>query len=120
MCIRDSTRGETQSLTVATLGGKREEQMLDNIGGLTYKSHMLHYNFPPFCVGEARPKFSLSRREVGLGILAERAIVNVLPDFEEEFEQGLLFVTLHGSAKVYDVVIFYWRRRKERYLIDIP
>ena len=75
------TRGETQSLTVATLGGKREEQMLDNIGGLTYKSHMLHYNFPPFCVGEARPKFSLSRREVGHGNLAERAIVNVLPDF---------------------------------------
>jgi len=77
------TRGETQSLTVATLGGKREEQMLDNIGGLTYKSHMLHYNFPPFCVGEARPKFSLSRREVGHGNLAERAIVNVLPDFED-------------------------------------
>ena len=77
------TRGETQSLTVTTLGGKREEQMLDNISGLTYKSHMLHYNFPPFCVGEARPKFSLSRREVGHGNLAERAIVNVLPDFED-------------------------------------
>ncbi len=77
------TRGETQSLTVTTLGGKREEQMLDNIGGLTYKSHMLHYNFPPFCVGEARPKFSLSRREVGHGNLAERALVNVLPDFED-------------------------------------
>ena len=77
------TRGETQSLTVTTLGGKREEQMLDNIGGLTYKSHMLHYNFPPFCVGEARPKFSLSRREVGHGNLAERAIVSVLPDFED-------------------------------------
>jgi len=77
------TRGETQSLTVATLGGKREEQMLDNISGLTYKAHMMHYNFPPFCVGEARPKFSLSRREVGHGNLAERAIVNVLPDFED-------------------------------------
>jgi polyribonucleotide nucleotidyltransferase len=77
------TRGETQSLTVTTLGGKREEQMLDNISGLTYKAHMLHYNFPPFCVGEARPKFSLSRREVGHGNLAERAIVNVLPDFED-------------------------------------
>ena len=77
------TRGETQSLTVTTLGGKREEQMLDNIGGLTYKSHMLHYNFPPFCVGEARPKFSLSRREVGHGNLAERAIVAVLPEFED-------------------------------------
>ena len=77
------TRGETQSLTTTTLGGKREELMLDNISGLTTKSHMLHYNFPPFCVGEARPKFSLSRREVGHGNLAERAIVNVLPDFED-------------------------------------
>jgi len=77
------TRGETQSLTVTTLGGKREEQMLDNISGLTYKAHMLHYNFPPFCVGEARPKFSLSRREVGHGNLAERALANVLPDFED-------------------------------------
>ena len=77
------TRGETQSLTVTTLGGKREEQMIDNIDGLSYKTHMLHYNFPPFCVGEARPKFSLSRREVGHGNLAERALVNVLPEFED-------------------------------------
>jgi len=77
------TRGETQSLTVATLGGKREEQMLDNISGLTYKSHMLHYNFPPFCVGEARPKFSLSRREVGHGNLALRALKNMLPPDED-------------------------------------
>ena len=76
------TRGETQALVIATLGSKRDEQMLDNIEGLTYKKHMLHYNFPPFSVGEARPKFSISRREVGHGNLAERAIKPSLPDFE--------------------------------------
>jgi len=77
------TRGETQSLVVATLGSKRDEQMLDNIEGLGYKKHMLHYNFPPYSVGEARPKFSVSRREIGHGNLAERAIKPSLPDFED-------------------------------------
>ena len=77
------TRGETQSLVVATLGSKRDEQMLDNIEGLGYKKHMLHYNFPPYSVGEARPKFSISRREFGHGNLAERAIKPSLPAFEE-------------------------------------
>ena len=77
------TRGETQALVIATLGSKRDEQMLDNIEGFTYKKHMLHYNFPPFSVGEARPKFSVSRREIGHGNLAERAIKPSLPDFEE-------------------------------------
>ena len=57
--------------------------MLDNIDGLTYKNNMLHYNFPSFSVGEARGKFSLSRREVGHGNLAERAIKKSLPDFED-------------------------------------
>ena len=52
------TRGETQAVIVATLGGKRDEQMLDNIEGLSYKRFMLHYNFPSYCVGEARGKFS--------------------------------------------------------------
>ena len=77
------TRGETQALVIATLGSKRDEQMLDNIEGFTYKKHMLHYNFPPFSVGEARPKFNVSRREIGHGNLAERAIKPSLPDFEE-------------------------------------
>ncbi|MBC8257186.1 MAG: polyribonucleotide nucleotidyltransferase [Candidatus Marinimicrobia bacterium] len=77
------TRGETQALVVATLGSKRDEQMLDNIEGMTYKKHMLHYNFPPYSVGEARPKFNVSRREIGHGNLAERAIKPSLPDFEE-------------------------------------
>ena len=77
------TRGETQALVVATLGSKRDEQMLDNIEGFGYKKHMLHYNFPPYSVGEARPKFNISRREIGHGNLAERAIKPSLPDFEE-------------------------------------
>ena len=77
------TRGETQALVVTTLGGKRDEQMLDNIDGLVYRNHMLHYNFPSFSVGEARGKFSLSRREVGHGNLAERAINKSLPSFED-------------------------------------
>ena len=77
------TRGETQALIVATLGSKRDEQMLDNIEGKDYKKHMLHYNFPPYSVGEARPKFNVSRREIGHGNLAERAIKPSLPDFEE-------------------------------------
>ena len=77
------TRGETQALVVATLGGKKDEQMLDNIDGLSYKRFLLHYNFPPYCVGEARGKFSLSRREVGHGNLAERAITPTLPSFED-------------------------------------
>jgi polyribonucleotide nucleotidyltransferase len=56
--------------------------MLDNIEGLSYKKHILHYNFPPFSVGEAKPKFSVSRREIGHGNLAERAIIPSLPEFE--------------------------------------
>ena len=77
------TRGETQALVVATLGGKRDEQMMDNIEALTYRRFLLHYNFPSYCVGEARGKFSLSRREVGHGNLAERAIMPSLPDFDD-------------------------------------
>ena len=77
------TRGESQALSALTLGNYRDEQMIDNIEGLSYKRHMLHYNFPPFSVGEARMRFSLSRREVGHGNLAERSISKILPDFED-------------------------------------
>ena len=77
------TRGETQALATLTLGNKRDEQMIDGIEGLSYKRHMLHYNFPPFSVGESRMRFSLSRREVGHGNLAERSVSKILPDFED-------------------------------------
>ncbi len=78
------TRGETQALCVATLGTSRDEQRIDSIDVQqeTTKSFMLHYNFPPFCVGEARPIRGTSRREIGHGALAERAIHPLLPAYE--------------------------------------
>ncbi|UCD37639.1 MAG: polyribonucleotide nucleotidyltransferase [Fidelibacterota bacterium] len=77
------TRGETQALAITTLGSKKDEQLIDDIEGTYYKSHMLHYNFPPFSVGEVRPMRGTSRREIGHGNLAERALQRVLPDFED-------------------------------------
>jgi len=73
------TRGETQALVSTTLGTADDEQRLDLLIGETTKSFMLHYNFPPFCVGEARPLRGPSRRETGHGSLAEKAISYVLP-----------------------------------------
>ena len=79
------TRGQTQALCVATLGTSRDEQRIDSIDVLqeVTKSFMLHYNFPPFCVGEARPIRGTSRREIGHGALAERAIRPLLPSDED-------------------------------------
>ena len=74
------TRGETQALAIATLGTKIDEQKVDYIQGGYYKSYMLHYNFPPFCVGEVKRLAFVSRREVGHGHLAERAIAPILPN----------------------------------------
>ncbi len=73
------TRGETQSLTTLTLGGKMDEQMLDGVTHRGTEKFMLHYNFPPFSTGEARPLRGTSRREVGHGNLAQRALKNMLP-----------------------------------------
>ncbi len=73
------TRGETQVLVTATLGTKQDEQRIDSILGDTTKSFMLHYNFPPFSVGEVKMLRSPGRREVGHGALAERAVTKVLP-----------------------------------------
>ena len=73
------TRGETQVLAVVTFGTSEDEQKIDSLTGETYKSFMLHYNFPPFCVGEVSPLRSPGRREIGHGALAERAIASVLP-----------------------------------------
>jgi polyribonucleotide nucleotidyltransferase len=74
------TRGQTQSLAAATLGTKMDEQKMDELEGEFYKSYMLHYNFPPFSVGEVRPIRGTSRREVGHGNLAERALKNIIPN----------------------------------------
>ena len=73
------TRGETQSLVVTTLGTSQDEQRLDELAGESYKSYMLHYNFPPFSVGEVGRFGSPGRREIGHGMLAERAIEPVIP-----------------------------------------
>lgn len=73
------TRGETQALAITTLGTPRDEQRLESLLGESTKSFMLHYTFPPFCVGEVKPLRSPSRREIGHGNLAERALAQVLP-----------------------------------------
>src|SRR6266542_295998 len=79
------TRGQTQALVVVTLGTANDVQRLDSIdeAGETTKSFMLHYNFPPFSTGEVRPMRGTSRREIGHGNLAERALQAVLPPFTE-------------------------------------
>jgi len=73
------TRGETQALVMATLGTSQDEQRIDSIMGDTTKAFMLHYNFPPFSVGEVKMLRGPGRREVGHGALAERAVSKVLP-----------------------------------------
>ncbi len=74
------TRGETQSLTTVTLGTKLDEKMIDDVLFRGKEKFTLHYNFPPFSTGDARPSRGLSRREVGHGNLAHRALKNMLPD----------------------------------------
>jgi len=76
------TRGQTQSLSVTTLGTSQDEQRIDALEGETQKHFMLHYNFPPFSVGEARPIRGPGRREIGHGALAERALLAVMPSKE--------------------------------------
>ena len=73
------TRGETQALVISTLGSERDEQHLEGLAGDVYRRFMLHYNFPPFCVGEVRPLRGPSRRDIGHGTLARRGIEAVLP-----------------------------------------
>ena len=76
-------RGETQVLGTVTLGTGDDEQMIDALGGLQKKKFLLHYNFPPFSVGETGRMGGQSRREIGHGNLAERAVKAILPDFEK-------------------------------------
>lgn len=86
------TRGETQSLAVVTLGTTEDEQRIDALEGEYTRTFMLHYNFPPFSVGEARPLRSPGRREVGHGALAERALKPVIPS-KETFPYTLRIVS---------------------------
>ncbi|PJA87168.1 MAG: polyribonucleotide nucleotidyltransferase [Candidatus Moranbacteria bacterium CG_4_9_14_3_um_filter_42_9] len=86
------TRGETQALTVTTLGSPGDEQVIDTMEVDMKKRYIHHYNFPPFSVGEVRPMRGPGRREVGHGALAEKALVPVLPD-KETFPYTTLLVS---------------------------
>ena len=86
------TRGETQSLTAVTLGTKLDEQKIEDLEGESWKSFLLHYNFPPFSVGDTRPLRGPSRREIGHGHLAEMALSPVIPP-EEVFPYTIRIVS---------------------------
>ncbi len=86
------TRGETQVMSIATLGTPDDEQRLDTLGPRDTKRYMHHYNFPPFCVGETGRVGGTKRREVGHGALAERALIPVLPS-EADFPYTLRVVS---------------------------
>ena len=86
------TRGQTQVMSIVTLGMKSEEQMLDGIDEEESKRYMHQYNFPSYSVGEARPSRGPGRREIGHGALAEKALVPVLPS-EEEFPYAIRVVS---------------------------
>ena len=86
------TRGETQAMVFTTLGGSSDQQTIDALSSRTNKRFYLHYNFPPFSVGEARMQRGPGRREVGHGTLAERAIAAVLPS-EEDFPYTIRVVS---------------------------
>ncbi len=86
------TRGETQALTVTTLGSPGDEQVIDTMEVDIKKRYIHHYNFPPFSVGEVRPMRGPGRREIGHGALAERALVPVIPS-KEEFPYTILLVS---------------------------
>ncbi len=79
------TRGETQSLCSVTLGTGQDEQRIEGLSGMSFKNFMLHYNFPPYSVGEVRRFMGVGRREVGHGALAERAVQNAIPHKGEGF-----------------------------------
>ncbi len=86
------TRGETQALAALTLGTSSDEQRLDYVSGEEMRTFILHYNFPPYCVGEARPLRSPGRREIGHGALARKALLPILPS-EEKFPYTIRIVS---------------------------
>ena len=86
------TRGETQALAIITLGTKLDQQKIDALEGEAYRTFLLHYNFPPYSVGEVKPLRSPGRREIGHGALAERALLPVLPS-QEQFPYTIRLVS---------------------------
>lgn len=87
------TRGETQGLISVTLGTGDDEQKIDSLMGESFRKFMLHYNFPPFSVGEARMLRATSRREIGHGALAERAVSRMAPQDDESFPYTIRVVS---------------------------
>src|SRR5699024_270296 len=87
------TRGETQALVTATLGTGRDAQMIDAVEGKYDDPFMLHYNFPPYSVGETGFMGSPKRREIGHGKLAKRAVMGVMPDLEKDFPYAIRVVS---------------------------
>jgi polyribonucleotide nucleotidyltransferase len=85
-------RGQTQVMSVVTLGGVGDEQLIDDLGVVESKRYMHHYNFPPYSVGEVRPLRGASRRDIGHGVLAERALLPLLPD-EDSFPYTIRVVS---------------------------
>ena len=77
------TRGETQALVAVALGTSVDEQRMDNVQGMEFKKFLLHYNFPPFCVGETSMRLFPGRREIGHGMLAERSASKILPAHDD-------------------------------------
>ena len=95
------TRGETQSLTTVTLGNKMDEKMVDNVLDKSYMRFLLHYNFPPFCTGEAKAQRGVGRREIGHGHLAWRALKGQLPaDFPYTVRVVSQILESNGSSSM--------------------
>lgn len=98
------TRGETQALVTTTLGTSEDEQRIDSLSGECKSQFMLHYNFPPFSVGEVKPMRGPARREIGHGVLAHKAVKQVLPEDDEEFPYTIRVVSdileSHGSSSM--------------------
>ncbi len=86
------TRGETQSMVLTTLGTERDEQRMESIYGEHFRSFILHYNFPPYSVGEAKRLGGPGRREIGHGALARRALIPVMPE-KEDFKYSVRVVS---------------------------
>jgi len=86
------TRGETQAIVTSTLGTARDSQRIDTLSGDIHKRFMLHYNFPPYSVGECKPLRGAGRREIGHGDLAERALAKMLPT-QEQFPYSIRIVS---------------------------
>ena len=95
------TRGETQSLTTCTLGTKLDEKLVDDVLDRSYQRFLLHYNFPPFCTGEARPQRSVGRREIGHGHLAWRGLKGQIPaDFPYTVRLVSQILESNGSSSM--------------------